>query len=237
MRENKKKLSAFLLIAAVVLACSSAKRSVPSYLDSLDYQGRETLNESLFREDVSLLTNEEIERILGSKIELPRNARLAILQLGGESHVLVLPEPESDAEDALSSLRDQLEGSHRLSSVVLLPSLLVPRTLSVAKLREAAARFQADLLFIYRTPCLQFHRNRFIGTDEARAYCIAEGVLLDVRTGIIPFSSVNSSTFEAVRTAEDINTYETVRRSRSEATSNALSELAVQLVEFLDSAP
>ncbi|MDH3253996.1 MAG: hypothetical protein OEM62_03315 [Acidobacteriota bacterium] len=225
-----------VVLSASMLACTATKEA-PSYLASLDYQGRETLRQSLFKEDLSLLSNEDIERILTSKIELPHGARMSVLQLGGDSHVLVLPEPDSESSNLLRSLRDQLAGSQRLTSVAFLPSLLVPRTLSVAKLREAAARFQSDLLFVYRTPCLQFERNRFLGADQAKAYCVAEGVLLDVRTGIIPFSSTASSTFGASRSAEDLNAYETMRRSQSEAMVEALSGLAGKLVEFLGSAP
>lgn len=235
------RLAVIALLFSVGLStnsCYSAKRAAPeSYFSSLDYQARQTLNQSLFKEDLSLLSNEEIDRILSSKIELPADARLAVLQLGTDSQVLVLPTPDSEAGDsALASLVERLTASEGLSSVTLLPSLLIPRSLSVAKLREAAARFQADLLFIYRTPCQQFHRNRFLRADEAKAYCVAEGVLLDVRTGIIPFSSAASATFGAVQNPEDLNSYETLRRSQSEAILRALEDLADDLVAFLASA-
>lgn len=230
---------AALLLGLLSLSCASSKTASESYFSSLDYQARETLRQSLFREDLSLLSNEEIERILSSKIELPREARLALLQLGGDSHVLVLPAPAGDdgEGDALSDLLQRLSSSQRLSSVTLLPSLLVPTNLSAAKLREAAARFQADLLFIYRTPCMQFQKHRFIGTDEAKAYCVAEGILLDVRTGIIPFSAAASATFGALKGPEDLTSYETLHRSQSQAILQALERLADDLLAFLASAP
>lgn len=230
-------LSVALLAGLLQVGCASTKSPSTSYFSSLDYQARETLRQSLFREDLSLLSNEEIERILSSKIELPRNARLALLQLGGDPHVLVLPVPEADEGDSLAALFERLGASERLSSVTLLPSLLIPSSLSVAKLREAAARFQADLLFIYRAPCQQYHRNRFLAADEAKAYCVAEGVLLDVRTGIIPFSAVATSTFSAVQGPEDLTSCETLRRSQSLAISKALEGLAEDLLAFLDAAP
>lgn len=227
---------AILALALSTVSCVAAKRST-SYLSSLDYQARETLSQSLFREDVSLISNEEIERVLSSKVELPRDARLILLQLGSDADILVLPQADSEEVDALSRLFEQVSASNRLTSVALLPSLLVPRNLSVAKLRESAARFQGDLLFIYRVPCQQFRRNRFLGQDEAKAYCLAEGVLLDVRTGIIPFSGVGTSVFEAVENPEDLNSYETLRRSQAEAVVLALDELAAELTSFLDAAP
>lgn len=157
------------LLCLSCLACGSAKTASGGYFSSLEYQARETLSQSLFCEDLSLLSNEEIDRILSSKIELPRDARLALLQIGADPHVLVLPAPEAEGEgDALAAVLERLAASDRLSSVALLPFLLVPRNLSVAKLREAAARFQADLFFIYRTPCQQFQRNRFLAPTRPR---------------------------------------------------------------------
>ena len=224
--------------AVLCAACASKKVATEeSYLSSLDYQSRETLGQSLFREDSLLLSNEDIERILSSKIALPRDARLAVLQLGGDQHVLVLPGPDAGAADALGALTEKLRASTRLSSVALLPSLLAPTQLTVPKLREAAARFQADLLLVYRTPCQQFQRSRLLRPDQAKAYCLAEGVLLDVRTGIFPFSGVGSSAFGAVQNPEDLNSYETFRRSQDQAIFQALEQLAGDLVAFLDSAP
>ena len=220
------------------LSCVSRKAASPDYFSSLDYQARETLRQSLFREDLSLLSNEEIERILSSKIELPRDARLALLQLGGDAQVLVLPAPQGGGEGSgLTELAERLAACERLSSVALLPSLLVPANLSVAKLRESAARFQADLLFIYRTPCLPFQRHRLLGADEAKVYCVAEGVLLDVRSGIIPFSAAAMATFGAVKRPEDLTSYETLRRSQGRAIVEALEELADDLLAFLAAAP
>lgn len=226
---------ALLLLAGA--GCASRKAAPADYFSSMDYQARETLGQSLFKEDLAALSSEEIDRILDSKIEIPGTARLAVLQLGGDSQVLVLPGPDAEEADILGQLVGDLEENERLSSVVLLPSLLVPRALSVAKLREAAARFQAHLLFVYRVPCQQFRRNRFVRADEAKAYCLAEGVLLDVRTGIVPFSAVASASFGASQTRDDLSAYETARRSQREAISRALAELAGELSAFLDSVP
>ena len=236
-RSSSLAVSLVMLVGLLQLSCAAKRAPYSGYFSSLDYQARETLGQSLFKGDLSLLSNEEIDRILSSKIELPHNARLALLQLGGDLHVLVLPVSDADEGDSLAALFERLGASERLSSVTFLPSLLVPASISVAKLREAAARFQADLLFIYRTPCQQYHRNRFLGADEAKAYCIAEGVLLDVRTGIIPFSTVATSTFGAVQGPEDLTSYETLRRSQSQAIAQALGDLAEDLLAFLDTAP
>ena len=54
-------------------------------------------------------------------------------------------------------------------------------------LREAAARYQADLLLLFRSSCRTFERYRLFEQDQARAFCAVESVMLDVRTGLVPF--------------------------------------------------
>ena len=57
---------------------------------------------------------------------------------------------------------------HPLVLSFYLPSLLLPSERSVARLREAAARFQSDLLFVYATDCQVFSRYRVFAADERR---------------------------------------------------------------------
>ncbi len=228
--------SALLLLGlALVLAAGCAKKApstAADYYASSQYQDRETLQQSLFRGDQLLLSNEEIDRILSSKIELPRNAHLTVLRLGSASDVLAWAFLD-DGEGPLA----ELEASPRLSRVSWLPSLLVPEKLTVPFLREAAARFQADLLLAYRTPCRRFQDYRLFGSDEARTYCVAEGVLLDVRTGIVPFSGVATARVETTRAAaEDTTLRETLEKAEARATGEALAGLASQLGAFLAAA-
>src|SRR5207245_9846806 len=70
-----------------------------------------------------------------------------------------------------------LRSATHLTQVRFMPSLLVPEKRTVPYLREAAARFQADLLLVYTTRVQTFRQDRFFGTDEVRARCIVESVL------------------------------------------------------------
>jgi hypothetical protein len=58
-------------------------------------------------------------------------------------------------------------------------------------------------------------------------------VLLDIRTGIIPFSAVASSTLGAVQESDDLTSYGTLRRSQSEVIARAISDLADDLPGFV----
>jgi len=228
--------NALLTVVAAALILNSCYKKAPTtasdYYSSREYQSRETLRQSLFGADQALLSNDDIEAILSSKIDLPRDAHMAVLRLGSEAEVLSWAFLDGSASP-LSAVAE----SARLARVSWLPSLLVPKELTVPSLREAAARFQADLLLVYRTPCQRFQEHRLFGTDESRAYCVAEAVLLDIRTGVVPFSAFATREVEAERTPEDVNLYETVRKAEARATNEALAELADQVVEFLDATP
>ena len=111
--------------------------------------------------------------------------------------------------------------------------MLVPEKRTVPTLREAAARFQADLLLAYRTSCNSYNKYRFIDPNETKAYCSVEAILLDVRSGIITKSVVSSQDFVAKKQKEDVNFSETVKKAELEAISKSLLEVAKQVNNFL----
>lgn len=226
--------SVLLLLAVAALAGCGAKEPQTSadYLASAAYQDRALLQQSLFRSDQELLSNEEIETILSSRIQIPRDGHLTVLRLGSTDELLVWAFL-TGTSNPFSSVAE----NPRLSRLSWLPSLLVPEKLNVPALREAAARFQADLLFLYRTPCQQFTSYRLFGPDTGKTYCVAEGLLLDVRTGVIPFSTATAREVKVRQSEEDIHFYETMRRAESETSAEALADLAAQLSSFLASAP
>ena len=100
-------------------------------------------------------------------------------------------------------------------------------------LREAAARFQADLLLVYSTRIQTFQQNRIIGSDEVRAACLAESVLLDVRTGIVAHTARTSENIAAKKLPGDLNFSETVAKAQTEATGKAIVKLAEAVVAYL----
>ena len=117
-----------------------------------------------------------------------------------------------------------------------MPTLLIPEKRTVPYLREAAARFQADLLLIYSTRVRTFQRDRLMGADEVRAEAIIELILLDVRTGIVVHSAQTSEGISAKKTPGDLNFSQTVSKTETEAMGKALLKLAADVVAFIGSA-
>ncbi len=191
----------------------------------------DTADRSLFKGDQAVLSDQDIARILGTQIKLGDRHRLAILGLTPQSwwsDELA----EVDAKNSDNLLR-AFKTSSQLNDVRFLPSLLVPEKRTVPYLREAAARVQADLLFVYSTRLQTFRRDRLFKSDEVRAQSIAESVLLDVRTGIVVNTARATENIAMKKQPDDVNFNETVARAESEARGKAVVSLANAVVKQL----
>ena len=198
----------------------------PSLLDS-----DSNLQDSLFKGDQAVLSDQEIARILGTQLKFGDRHRVAVLALGSTRWY---SEDISDIESKnTDNLLRTLKSSPQLTEVRLLPSLLVPEKRTVPYLREAAARIQADLLFVYATSIQTFRRGRLLKPGEVHAQCIGESVLLDVRTGIVAQTAHATENIAATKTQADLNFDETVARAESEARGKALVSLANAVVAQL----
>jgi hypothetical protein len=191
----------------------------------------EQLTESLFKGDQAVLSNQDIDRILTARISLSDRHRLAVLHLNARN-IWIQAAADMEAQNS-QRLMQSLSSAPQLTAVRFLPTLLIPERRTVPYLREAAARFQADLLLIYGTSVRSFQRDRMIGADEVKAEAVVESVLLDVRTGIAIHAVQTSERIAARRTPTDVNFSETVAKTQAEATGKALTKLAESVVAFL----
>src|SRR6188508_1496111 len=117
-----KRRALLLLPLAVLASCAKkAPSTAADYALSPDYQERTLMQQSLFRSDQALLSNDEIETILSSRIQLPAHAHLTILRLGSSDEVLAWAFLTGSANPFA-----ELANVPRLSRLSWLPSLLIP---------------------------------------------------------------------------------------------------------------
>ena len=188
---------------------------------------------SLFRGDSALLTDADIDRILSFSFKLRPQNRLAVLAVGRTS--LWSEESAKVQEENTRMFMDRIKAARTIREVSELPMLLVPEKQTVPYLREAGARFQADLLLVYQPRVRTFSKYRTIGKDEVKALCTVEAILLDVRTGIIPYTTSASETILAARGEGDLTFSETVAKATAEAIGKAMNRVAENLAKYLDS--
>ena len=89
---------------------------------------------------------------------------------------------------------------------------------------------------MYTTRIQTFRRDRFLKANEVHALCVAESVLLDVRTGIVADTARATENIALTKTASDLNFNETVARAESNARGKALVSLAQAVVNRLGKA-
>ena len=188
---------------------------------------------SLFSGDAETLSDEAIQTILEYKYEPPQLSRVALMPFGREMWSSWSEELALASEKLQAQVLDKLRESPKVYDASYLPSILVPQNRTVPHLREAAARYQADLLLVYRSFCQSFDRYRVFKADESRAYCGVEAVLLDTRTGLVPFTTVATRTYDVVENSTDTNFRETRLRAQLDATADAMGDVSTEIVNFL----
>lgn len=232
-----RKTWAGMLLGIVLSGCATV--STAPRPDS--YYGTASTSDAatpLFKSDASVLTDGDIQRILSYRLTLPRQNRIAVLRLPGASSWRYYSQDfgqlnEEIERDFIGTLRS----SGRVYDVSYLPALLTPERQTVPYLREAAARYQADLLLIYRPRCASYDKYKFFSASETRAYCSVEAVLLDVRSAIVPFTAVSTNNVATSEAAGDMNMSEVSKRNELVAIGQSLGEVARKLVQYLEKSP
>lgn len=224
-----------LTLATAVLACSCAKKMAapppPPPPETILGSESNATQDSLFKGDQAVLSDQDISKILNTRLSLADRHRMAILSLASNTWWSEdLADMEAKNFDAMVQA---LKSDPQLTDVRLLPTLLVPEKRTVPYLREAAARVQADLLFVYTTRIQTFNRSRFLKPNEVHAQCVAESVLLDVRTGIVADTARATENISLTKAASDLNFNETIARAESDARGKALVSLAQTVVKRL----
>jgi hypothetical protein len=229
---------------ALLSGCASTPQAVTPVMATTDYAAKEPIATSLFPSDQAVMGDDAVARILSSKLELPAKAKVALMKFpdaGGsryygssywrDEEYLKLQQSQVD------TLTQALLASDQIAEVTPLPSLMTPNRASIPVLREAAVRMQADLLLVFRVGGNTYSRYRAFAKDKVKAYSTCELVLLDVRTGLVPFTRVLSREQLELKQPTDLDLSETMRRAEQASASETLKAAAQDLVGFMKSVP
>lgn len=250
IKENEMKwmigLSFLALLATGCAGPQPAYRASESVMASRAYQDQPLIETSLFKSDQEVLSEDAIKTILSSRLQLAPNAKLALMKFPGAqgaafrqygwAYVRAETYLKSQQE-YIDTLTGTLAKSERVKEVILLPSLLTPKDSTIPILREAAVRLQADLLLVFRVTSDIYHQYMLFAKDKVKGYATCEVVLLDVRTGLIPFTSVVTREQIVRKESKDLDLSETMMRAEKEAVLASLQVVAEELTRFLASVP
>jgi hypothetical protein len=192
----------------------------------------------LFAPEDTELTPAQIEKILAAQVKLPSKARIGILPLEPGLGARFDQPDYTYLEGGISAeVTGAVRKSKRVYDASIMTKLVAPSDNSLMALRSAAARFQVDMILIYRPSFEVTQARKMLLKDRAHGLCTVESALIDTRTGLVLFTGVSIQEFAAEKRAHELKFEESLFKAKLEAVKTALIELAEGLVTYLNAVP
>ena len=222
------------LFVLIVLAAASC--TAPRY--GFSESGTDhAITESLFDFKERTISEADIQRILDGKINIPDTIRLAVFQFGGAPIIYRRWYDEENLktrQQLIDTFTQAIQGASRVQKVVLLPSMVTGNQPNIHQLRESAVRLQADMLLVYSLHSDIFQKYRAFKKDEIKAFATCEMILMDIRTGVIPFTNIATKSAQSKKDKEDFDAEELKNRAQQMAVLQAMLETGNRVAGFLN---
>ncbi|HVU58131.1 MAG TPA: hypothetical protein VHD83_23890 [Puia sp.] len=225
----------FLFFIAILLqSCGGMRPTASGAGDNAG--GDTTIVESLFNDRSSSISEENIRKLLDGTYQLPGTLRIAIVRLETSKQRRYYWNDEyfqKAQQSYLDSFTVKLKSSHRVASVAVVPSIMMASTPSFTGIREAAVRMQCNMVLVYSVSGDYYSRYKFFKGPDMKAFATTELLLMDVRTGLIPFSTTVTRDVLTQKTKEDLDVEQTRDRVLNEAALASINDVGGKIVGFL----
>ena len=234
-------LKTFIFGIIVLVSCTQCTHTRP-HAHTPDIYPRfqqDTLTQSLFQAKDRTISEADIQRLLNGKINLPDTLRIAIYKYASTSINRYYSQYWNNEEylalqqSYVDTLVAELHTHPRVAKLILIPTLMVSPSPTVTQLREAAVRLQADALLIFSVKSDIYYKSKLFEKNEAKAFATCETLLMDIRTGVIPHSSVITQENLVQKAEEDWSPQETRKRAENGAIWKCLEETGKEVVGYL----
>jgi len=200
-----------------------------------------SLTQSLFNDRNSTISEKNIQAILDGKYNLPEKLRVTIVKMESKSYQpqrtyymnWTSEEYLKMQQSYLDLFTQKLYNSQRVTNISVIPDLLVSSNPTFTLIRESAVRMQADVVAIYSINSELYAKYKMFKKDELKAFATIQFIILDVRTGLIPFSTVVTKDYQSKELQTDFDAETAKNRVKNEAVLLAINEIGSQLLEFL----
>ena len=179
------------------------------------------------------ISEADADAFISRPIQIPRGARLAVLFSGTGSYHGSRADDVTARGAFAEALQSAVLPSGAARTVSVLPSILTPSKPDIPTLRETGVRLQADGFLVVRISTGLLQNVRVFKDDQFRAFATVEAVLVDVRTGALPFTAVSTQQRTGTEGSEDLTSAEARLRLEREAAVAALRDIGTQLSVFL----
>ena len=196
----------------------------------------EDITQSLFSDKEANISEENIQRILGGKYTMADKLRVAVVNLENNQYRRNNWNDEnylSSRQKYLETITDNLRRQPRVESVSLIPGIMLSDYPSFTNIREAGVRMQADVVLVYSVAGGTYYKYKMFKADSFKAFATTQVLMIDTRTGMVPFTDVVTKDYLATKEKEDFNNDDAERRAQEEAVTLTLDGICNHLNAFL----
>jgi hypothetical protein len=177
-------------------------------------------------------------KILDGTYRLPEKLRVAVVKLDSKQYQQRYYWTNEDylktQQAYLDLLSDNFLSSPRVEKVIVIPDLLISSNPTFVNIRESAIRTQADVVAVFSINSEIYSKTKIFSSTDIKAFATTQFILLDVRTGLIPFSTTVTKDYQSQKLKTDFDDFEARDRVKNEAVLLTLNETGRLLIEFLE---
>lgn len=224
----------YLFLIATLIGLSNCG-SLPRYSNG---SSRESITESLFADKDRTLSEEDIQRLLNGKLNLSDTLRVALFRYGmnnryyNKFYAYADESTIHSQQDYIDTLISGLKDNRRVQNVHPIPSLMLSSSPTITQLRETSVRLLSDLLIVYSSTSDIYYKYKTFKKDEAKAFATTEVIIMDIRTGLIPFSTTITKDYLTKSLSGELIA-ETRKRAEKEAVILTLVETGKRIDAFI----
>ncbi|GEO11609.1 hypothetical protein [Segetibacter aerophilus] len=192
------------------------------------------ITQSLFNDKSATISEDNIQRILDGNYKMPQRLRVAIVRLADPKRNLYWNDEEyiKNEQSNIEILSTQLKRSPRVSTVAVVPELMISKPLSITNLREAGVRMQADVIVIFSSLTDIYSKYKLFTKADIKAFATTQALVLDTRTSLVPFTYVSTKDFLSQKTSNELNFLEARKRIQNEAVKLTMEDIGTKVVEY-----
>jgi hypothetical protein len=223
-----------LVVACIATSCQVQHAGLSAATDN---QGQDTtIIQSLFNDKSSSISEDNIQKILNGTYRLPAKLRIAIVRLENPRQERELWNDETYLKNQasyLDSFAVRLRSSPRVTAVETIPDIIISKAPTFTTIREAAVRMQCDMVLIYNMKGDLYSKYKFFAKADIKAFATTEVLFMDVRTGLIPFSTIVTRDVMSRKLDSDMDYSQTHDRILNQAGLATVNEAGKKITDFL----
>ena len=232
-----------LIIASILLlaSCDNMRRSsndaVNSYAEGRANSGVnvDPITQSLFSDKNASITEENIQKILDGTVKIPDKLRVAIIRLDQQERRYYWNNEEYQKMNQayMDLITGQLKKSGRVIKATSIPDLLINRPVTFTSVREASVRMQSDVAVVFSITTDTYSKYKLFSKTDFKCFANTQLIILDIRTGLVLFSSVVTRDAAGQKKENDLDRAEALKRIQHEAALLTLDDIGQRINEFL----